>query len=201
MITELLGDYTYTIPSGYEAEVKDGKVIVRKKEEPLTEFGDGVLKVIADYVHIPKDKDGAVNIHDLHEFVENASKELLELAFKSPEFELALQKSWDEGNLIGYGAGQKSVEKELDAAKDRAFKDGVSVGKQENYELFKKAYMEGREDEFKSIPKWKKATKNMLSLEQFLVLSDKNGRATVSSRIPANAEYISINDICKLPKE
>lgn len=103
-----LCEWEYTIPSGYKAEVKDGKVIVRKKEEPLTPFEQG-CKDIFDTIAI--NYSGRLNVDE--DIVKIYAKEILALAFGSPEFKLALQKSWDNGNLIGYGAGQRSVEKDL----------------------------------------------------------------------------------------
>ena len=97
----------YTIPEGYEVEIKDGKVIVGKKEEPLTEFKDEILKAIADYVHIPKDKDNIVNIHELRDYVERTSKNLLAIARKelALEFPAMLRKAHESGKEEGHREG------------------------------------------------------------------------------------------------
>ena len=68
----------YTIPEGYEAEVKDGKVIVRKKEEPLTEFEKKVFDIAWIAISLGINAQNTA----LVEFAKVYSRELLELARK-----------------------------------------------------------------------------------------------------------------------
>ena len=47
-----LGGFEYTIPEGFEAEIKDGKVIVRKaenKDERIREWLIRLIKATCDY--------------------------------------------------------------------------------------------------------------------------------------------------------
>lgn len=43
-----LGGFEYTIPEGYEAEIKDGKVIVRKAESEDEKIRKGIIKFLID---------------------------------------------------------------------------------------------------------------------------------------------------------
>ena len=47
--SELCG-YEYTIPDGYEAEIKDGKVIVRKVESEDERIRKSIIAIISNYV-------------------------------------------------------------------------------------------------------------------------------------------------------
>lgn len=70
--SELKG-WEYTIPEGMEAEIKDGKIVVRKKKPTLTEFEEMLYSILDAYNGLKIDVGAAV--------VTNA-KTLLELARK-----------------------------------------------------------------------------------------------------------------------
>ena len=106
------------IPEGYEAEIKDGKVIVRKKEEPLTEFEQSVRVCVTKNLttHI-KDGNGremssTVFIDDVT--AKQISQELLELARKElapseDELEKKYQEGYNKGRFEGYDKGYKDA--------------------------------------------------------------------------------------------
>lgn len=74
--SELKG-WEYTIPEGMEAEIKDGKIVVREKKPELTEFEEKVKELIGSYPHATNENKGSI----LYE-VQKAAAELLELAKK-----------------------------------------------------------------------------------------------------------------------
>lgn len=79
--SELKG-WEYTIPEGMEAEIKDGKIVVREKKPELTEFEQGLVNFYNKRNAILPDKDGVFNRHDCAELLHESAKELLELAKK-----------------------------------------------------------------------------------------------------------------------
>ena len=111
-----------------------GGLFFADEEEPLTEFEKKVFDIAWIAISLGINAQNTA----LVEFAKVYSRELLELAFKSPEFKLALQKSWDEGNLIGYGAGQKSVEKNL--PKWKRMRGGLAGNLNDKVFLVKRQY-------------------------------------------------------------
>lgn len=74
--SELKG-WEYTIPEGMEAEIKDGKIVVREKQPELTEFEEKVKELIGYYPIATKENKGSLT----HE-VQKSAAVLLELAKK-----------------------------------------------------------------------------------------------------------------------
>ena len=70
--SELKG-WEYTIPEGMEAEIKDGKIIVREKKPALTEFEQMLYSIFDAYNGLKIDIKAAVDVN---------AKILLELAKK-----------------------------------------------------------------------------------------------------------------------
>ena len=141
-------DREYTIPSGYEAEIKDGKVIVRKKKEPLTEFEEAVKQLTT------------TPVFQTIECIKLKARELLELARKQHEFEC--------------------------------------------YNTYKRAYMAGREDEAKDLPRWKKAKEHIeLGENDFVFTLEPDGNISPywDTEVEKGQYYITEQDILRLPKE
>lgn len=70
--SELKG-WEYTIPEGMEAEIKDGKIVVREKKPALTEFEEMLYSIFDAYNGLKIDVKAAVDVN---------AKTLLELAKK-----------------------------------------------------------------------------------------------------------------------
>ena len=70
--SELKG-WEYTIPEGMEAEIKDGKIVVREKKPELTEFEEMLYSIFDAYNGVEIDVRAAVDTN---------AKTLLELAKK-----------------------------------------------------------------------------------------------------------------------
>lgn len=70
--SELKG-WEYTIPEGMEAEIKDGKIVVREKKPKLTEFEEMLYSIFDAYNGLKIDVKAAVDVN---------AKTLLELAKK-----------------------------------------------------------------------------------------------------------------------
>lgn len=70
--SELKG-WEYTIPEGMEAEIKNGKIIVREKKPALTEFEEMLYSIFDAYNGLEIDVRAAVDVN---------AKTLLELAKK-----------------------------------------------------------------------------------------------------------------------
>jgi len=100
-----LMEWEYQIPEGYEAQIKDGKVIVKKKEPELTEFEQELATIIgfaiSQSVVDPNEK--------LFKFVKDWSGGLLELAKK----ELCSKCPENlEGYMKGYSEEYKKAQEE-----------------------------------------------------------------------------------------
>ena len=70
--SELKG-WEYTIPEGMEAEIKDGKIVVKEKKPALTEFEEMLYSIFDAYNGLEIDVKAAVDVN---------AKTLLELAKK-----------------------------------------------------------------------------------------------------------------------
>lgn len=70
--SELKG-WEYTIPEGMEAEIKDGKIVVREKKPVMTEFEEMLYSIFDAYNGLEIDVRAAVDVN---------AKTLLELAKK-----------------------------------------------------------------------------------------------------------------------
>lgn len=79
--SELKG-WEYTIPEGMEAEIKDGKIVVREKQPELTEFERGLVNFYNERNVILPDKYGVFNNYSHIKLLHESAKELLELAKK-----------------------------------------------------------------------------------------------------------------------
>ena len=99
-------EYTYDIPKGYTAEIKDGKVIVRAKEPEMTEFERGIRKFVCDIVSLPRDLDGMYMTSDLVDTIERHKEKLLSLAKKE------LCKGCSK-HLDGYCLGREDTLREM----------------------------------------------------------------------------------------
>jgi len=69
-----LQEWEYNIPEGYTAEIKDGKVIIKKDKPKLTEFELHLLDWMSS------DCNGKIPMEDMKRAVRFRAKELLELA-------------------------------------------------------------------------------------------------------------------------
>lgn len=83
---ELKG-WEYTIPEGMEAEIKNGKIIVREKKPALTEFEEMLYSIFDAYNGLKIDVKAAVDVN---------AKTLLELAKKEicKECTVGLDQYW-----------------------------------------------------------------------------------------------------------
>ena len=106
-----LQEFRYTIPEGYEAEIVDGQVVIKKKVPELTEFEQSVRSCIVEHLTTrTKTADGGeisstVFISDAT--AQEIAKELLDHAKKE------LCKGC-VANLKGYIKGRQDALKELD---------------------------------------------------------------------------------------
>ena len=102
--SELKG-WEYTIPEGMEAEIKDGKIVVREKKPELTEFEEGVRQVIVSALsgETPNGSGGtmswAVALSD--DDVRRLAPRLLKLAKKE------LLGQWNENMKDEYARGKR----------------------------------------------------------------------------------------------
>ena len=85
--SELKG-WEYTIPEGMEAEIKDGKIVVREKEPELTEFERELALIIDTWMKSPETR--------IPKYVLEHSSRLLELAKKEicKECTVGLDQYW-----------------------------------------------------------------------------------------------------------
>lgn len=97
--SELKG-WEYTIPESFTAEIKDGKIIVKKKEPELTDFEKTVKRALDTAAELGRPDNT---------YVKEISEELLELAQKELDIEKIKHLAWCEGNDQGYKDGKEDA--------------------------------------------------------------------------------------------
>jgi len=111
-----LQEWEYNIPEGYTAEIKDGKVIIKKDKPKLSEFERELVETIEEFLN------RAVVTDSVQDYVTKVAPNLLDLARKE-----VINDAREEAYLKGKEDGKDELLAELEKPRWKPSKEQIKA--------------------------------------------------------------------------